>query len=105
MEFYSAWQCSAVPFAGEVTERIDFVDDAAKKFGYTVLKGDPRYKYFAATQQFSAGPSAGSATAVWEATYVPEGDMGPPEHVQAFVSLVWKALVDAIKSSALELQQ
>lgn len=78
---------------------MDTFDDAAKKLGYTVLKGDPRYKYFAATMQFSAGPSAGSTTAVWVATYVPEGDMGPPEHIKAIVSLVWKALVDAVNTT------
>lgn len=78
---------------------MDLFDDAAKKLGYTVLKGDPRYKYFSATMQFSPGPGEGSTTAVWVASYVPEGDMGPPEHVKAIVLLVWKALAEAVKAN------
>ncbi len=74
---------------------MDVFDDATKTISYTVLKGDPRYKYFAASFQFSPGPREGSTTAVWVARYVPQSDMGPPEHVKGIIMLVWKALADA----------
>jgi hypothetical protein len=81
-EFFSCIS-TAIPHAAEVTERMDLFDDATRKLRYTILKGDPRYKYFSATMQFTPGPSDGSSTAVWIASYVPEGDMSPPEHVKA----------------------
>lgn len=93
-------RCAAIPYAREVTERMDLVDEANKKLGYTVLKGDTRYKHFAATMQFSPGPSEGTTTAEWVATYVPDGDMGPPEHIKAVVLQVWKALADAANASS-----
>ena len=89
---------SAIPFAGEVTERMDLFDEASKKMAYTVLKGDPRYRHMSATIQFSDGPRDGTTTAEWVATYVPEGDMDPPEHIRNTVSLSWKALADAAKT-------
>jgi len=88
----------AIPHAGEVTERMDLFDDATKKLGYTVIKGDPRYKYFAATMQYTPGPTEGTTTATWVATYVPVGDMGPPEHIKSIVVLVWKAMEGAAKA-------
>jgi len=90
----------AIPFAGEVTERMDLFDDASKKIGYTVLKGDPRYRHMSATMQFKDGPRDGTTTAEWVATYVPEGDMGPPEHIKNIVSLSWNAMADAAKTTA-----
>lgn len=78
---------------------MDVFDDAARKLGYTVLKGDPRYKFFSATMQFSRGPREGTTTAAWVASFVPAGDMGPPEHVKAVVVLVWKALAQAVHAN------
>lgn len=49
---------------------MDFLDMECKKMGYTVLKGDPYYKYFAGTMEFKAGPSEGTTNIVWVATYV-----------------------------------
>jgi hypothetical protein len=97
-EFFSCIS-TAIPHAAEVTERMDLFDDATRKLRYTILKGDPRYKYFSATMQFTPGPSDGSSTAVWIASYVPEGDMSPPEHVKAIVLLVWKGLAEAVKAN------
>jgi hypothetical protein len=58
---------------------MDFFDDANKALGYTVLEGDPRYHYFSAVMKFVPGAAAGTTDAMWTATYVPVGDMGPPE--------------------------
>lgn len=90
----------AVPFADELTERVDLFDHANKKMGYSVLKGDPHYRHLSATIQYKDGPRDGTTTAVWEATYVPEGDMGPPEHTINIVSLSWKAMAEAANDLA-----
>ncbi|CAM6016947.1 unnamed protein product [Sphagnum balticum] len=88
----------AVPHAGEVKERMDFFDDANKALGYTVLEGDTRYHYFSAVMKFVPGAAAGTTDAMWTATYVPVGDMGPPEHIKAIAILVFKALAGAVKA-------
>ncbi len=92
------WWCAAVPHAGEVKERMDFFDDANKALGYTVLEGDPRYHYFSAVMNFVPGAAAGTTNAVWTATYVPVGDMGPPEHIKGIAILLFKALAGAAKA-------
>ncbi|CAK9865513.1 unnamed protein product [Sphagnum jensenii] len=89
----------AVPHAGEVKERLDFFDDAGKTLGYTVLEGDPRYHYFSAVMKFVPGAAAGTTDAIWTATYVPVGDMGPPEHIKGIAILVFKALAVAAKAN------
>ncbi len=80
-------------------ERLDFFDDAGKTLGYTVLEGDPRYHYFSAVMKFVPGAAAGTTEAKWTATYVPVGDMGPPEHIKAIAILVFKALAVAVKAN------
>jgi hypothetical protein len=47
--------CAAIPNGGEVVERVDVLDDASRKAGYTVLKGDPRFKYVSAVAQYVRG--------------------------------------------------
>ncbi len=80
-------------------ERLDFFDDAGKTLGYTVLEGDPRYHYFSAVMKFVPGAAAGTTDAIWTATYVPVGDMGPPEHIKGIATLVFKALAVAAKAN------
>ncbi|CAK9203658.1 unnamed protein product [Sphagnum troendelagicum] len=90
----------AIPHAGEVTERMDLFDEASKTLGYTVLQGDSRYHYFSATMKFAPGAAAaGTTDATWTATYVPVGDMGPPEHIKQIAILVFKALAGVAKAN------
>ncbi|CAM6034805.1 unnamed protein product [Sphagnum compactum] len=88
----------AIPHAAEVTERMDLFDEATKTLGYTVLQGDSRYLYFSATMKFAPGAAAGTTDATWTATYVPVGDMGPPEHIKQIAILVFKALAGVAKA-------
>ncbi len=78
---------------------MDFVDDAGKSLGFTVVEGDPRYLYFSAIMKFVPGPTAGTTHATWTATYIPVGDMGPPEHIKETTKLVFKALEGAAKAN------
>jgi hypothetical protein len=77
---------------------MDFFDDAGKALGYTVLEGDPRYHHFSAVMKLLPGAAAGTTNAMWMATYVPVGDMGPPEHIKGIAVLVFKALAGAVKA-------
>lgn len=86
----------AIPNGGEVLERLDVLDSASKKVGYTVLKGDPRFKHVSAVMQFAPGPTAGTTTATWAATYVPVEANGTLEN--KFVVAVWKAFESAAKA-------
>lgn len=69
----------AIPNGGEVVERLDVLDEATKTVGYTVLKGDPRFKHVSAVIQFAPGPTAGTTTATWTATYVPVEEGTAPD--------------------------
>lgn len=51
--------------------------------------------YFVATMQYAPGPTEGITTA----TYVPMGDMDPPNHIKSNVVLVWKAMEGALKAN------
>jgi hypothetical protein len=64
-----------------------------------VLEGDPRYLYFSAVMKFVPGAAAGTTEAKWIATYIPVGDMGPPEHIKGTTKLVFKALAGAAKAN------
>ncbi|CAK9202956.1 unnamed protein product [Sphagnum troendelagicum] len=83
----------------EVSERMDFVDDANKTLGYTVLEGSPGYHYFNVGLKFSPKATAGTTDATWTASYVPMADMGPPEHVKDVYIKVLKAFVSATKAN------
>ncbi|KAH8941382.1 hypothetical protein BDL97_14G035700, partial [Sphagnum fallax] len=75
----------AIPHAGEVTERMDLFDEASKTLGPTM--------------KFAPGAAAaGTTDATWTATYVPVGDMGPPEHIKQIAILVVKALAGVAKA-------
>jgi hypothetical protein len=89
----------AFPHAGEMKERVDFFDDANKALGFTVLEGDPRYHYFSAVMKFVPGAAAGTTDAIWNSTYVPVGDMGPPEHIKQIGILLFKSLANAAKAN------
>jgi hypothetical protein len=89
----------ALPQLGEVKDRIDFFDDAGKTLGYTVLEGDPRYHYLSLVMKFVPGAAAGTTDATWTATYVPVGDVGPPEDSKRLAILVFKALEGAAKAN------
>jgi hypothetical protein len=78
---------------------MDFFDDVGKTLGYTVLEGDPRYHYFSAVMKIVPGAAAGTTAAMWTATFVPVGDMGPPEHIKGIAILMFKALVVAVKAN------
>jgi hypothetical protein len=64
-----------------------------------VLEGDPRYHYFSVVLKFVPGTVAGTTDAMWTATYVPVGDMGPPKHIKGIAILVFKALASAAKAN------
>ncbi|XP_024368505.1 uncharacterized protein [Physcomitrium patens] len=80
----------AIPGGGEVVERLDILDDGSKVVGWTVLKGDPRFKHVSAVLKYAPGPSDGTTTATWTATFVPVEENGTLEN--KFVVGVWKAL-------------
>ncbi|CAK9864910.1 unnamed protein product [Sphagnum jensenii] len=63
------------PDVEEVSERMDFVDDANKTLGYTVVEGSPGYHYFNVGLKFALGATAGTTDATWATTYVPMADM------------------------------
>jgi hypothetical protein len=86
----------AIPNGGEVLERLDVLDDATKKAGYTVLKGDPRFKHVSAVMQYAPGPTEGTTTATWTATYLPVEENGTLDN--RFVVAVWKAFEAAAKA-------
>ncbi len=98
MNLSSRW-CAVFPDVEEVSERMDFIDDANKTLGYTVVKGSPGYHYFNVGLKFSPGATAGTTDATWTATYVPMADMGPPEHVKDVYIKVLKAFVSATKAN------
>lgn len=75
---------------------MDVLDDATKKVGYTVLKGDPRFKHVSAVMEFTPGPTEGTTTATWTATFVPVEASGTLDN--KFVVAVWKALEAAAKA-------
>jgi hypothetical protein len=52
-----------------------------------VLEGDPRYHYFSVVLKFVPGTAAGTINAMWTATYIPVGDMGPSEHIKGIAIL------------------
>jgi len=64
-----------------------------------VLEGDPRYHYFNGILKFVPETTASTTDAMWTATYVPVGDMGPPEHIKGITILVFKALAGAAKAN------
>jgi hypothetical protein len=49
--------------------------------------------------KFVPGAAAGTTDAMWTATYVPVGDMGPPAHIKEIAILVFKALACAVKAN------
>ncbi len=52
-----------------------------------MLEGDPRYHYFSAVLKFVPRTTAGTTDAMWIATYVLVGDMGPLEHIKGIAIL------------------
>jgi hypothetical protein len=67
--------------------------------GYRLLEGDPRYHYLNIVIKFVPGAAAGTTDGIWTATYVPVGDMGPPEDNKEIAILVCKALEGAAKAN------
>jgi len=72
------------------------LDEATKKVGYTVIKGDPRFKHVSAVVQYAPGPTEGTTAATWTATYVPVAEGVVMEN--KFIVAVWKALEGAAKA-------
>jgi len=92
---------SLFPDFDEVRERMDFIDDANKTLGYTVLEGNTGYPYFKVAYKFVPGATAFTTDATWTGTYIPVGDIGPPEYVKQIAIQVLKALVNAAKDNQL----
>ena len=90
---------AAIPHLEEVAEHMESVDDSARKLSYSLAKGDPRYTYFNATEEFTSGPEKGTTTATWVATYSPAGDLGAPEHIKNKVVSKWKVIEEAVKAN------
>ena len=89
---------AAIPGGQHVVERIDVNDGEAKRWGYTVLQGDPKYKYLSAVMQFLPGPDAGTTTAKWVGVYVPQAPTVPPPDIALSV---WKVFENVAKTSPL----
>lgn len=85
-----------IPNGGEVVERLDVFDEATKRVGYTVIRGDPRFKHVSAVMHFVPGPMEGTTTATWTATYVPVNEHTSLDN--RFCIAVWKALESAAKA-------
>ncbi len=60
-----------------------------------------RYHYFKVTYKFVPGATAGTTDATWTGTYIPIGDMGPPEHIKQVSIKVIKAFLNAAKDNQL----
>jgi hypothetical protein len=86
----------AIPGGKHVVERIDVNDGATRKWGYTVLQGDPKYKYLSAVMQFLPGPEEGTTTAKWVGVYVPQAATMPPPDLALHV---WKVFENVAKAS------
>ncbi|KAG0606201.1 hypothetical protein M758_9G121800 [Ceratodon purpureus] len=86
----------AIPGGKHVVERIDINDGATKTWGYTVLQGDPKYKYLSAVMQFLPGPEEGTTTAKWVGVYIPQAATIPPPDLALHV---WKVFENVAKSS------
>ena len=83
-----------------MTQRVETCDDAAKKLGYSLLNGDPRYMYFTATEQFAPGPEDGTTIATWVATFSAAVDnMGAPETLKSIVVSQWNTAQEAVKAN------
>lgn len=87
---------AVIPNGGEVVERLDVFDEATKRVGYTVIRGDPRFKHVSAVMHFVPGPTEGTTTATWTATYVPMNEHASLDN--RFCIAVWKALESAAKA-------
>jgi len=85
-----------IPNGGEVVERLDVFDEERKRVGYTVIRGDPRFKHVSAVMEFVPGPTEGTTTATWTATYVPMNEHASLDN--RFCIAVWKALEGAAKA-------
>lgn len=81
---------AVIPNGGEVVERLDVFDEEKKRVGYTVIRGDPRFKHVQAVMEFVPGPTAGTTTATWTATYVPMNEHASLDN--RFCIAIWKAL-------------
>lgn len=79
-----------------MVERIDINDPSTKTWGYTVLQGDPKYKYLSATMQFLPGPQENTTTAKWVGAYVPHTNTIPPPDLALHV---WKVFENVAKAS------
>ncbi len=55
---------------------MDFVDDANKTLGYTVVEGNPAYDYVNVGLKFALGATAGTTDATWATTYRSNGRHG-----------------------------
>jgi len=93
--------CAVFPHVEEAREHIDFIDDANKTLGYTVLEGNPGYHYFKFAFKFVPGATAGTTDVTWTGTYIPMAHMGPPEHVKQISIKVIRALANAAKDNQL----
>jgi len=87
---------AAIPGGKHVIERIDHNDSVSRTFGYTVLQGDPKYKYLSAVMQFLDGPVEGTTVAKWVGVYVPQADTIPPPDLALHV---WKVFENVAKTS------
>ncbi len=87
------------PHVEEARERVDFIDDAIKTLGYTVLEGNFGYHYFKVTYKVVPGATAGTTDVTWTATYIPMAHMGPPEHLKQISIKVIRALAKAAKDN------
>lgn len=85
-----------IPNGGEVVERLDVFDEERKRVGYTVIRGDPRFKHVSAVMEFVPGPTEGTTTATWTATYVPMNEHASLDN--RFCIAVWRALEGAAKT-------
>jgi hypothetical protein len=86
----------AIPGGKNVIERIDHNDGATRTWGYTVLQGDPKYKYLSAVMQFLPGPEEGTTLAKWVGVYVPNAPTIPPPDLAL---AVWKVFENVAKAS------
>jgi hypothetical protein len=81
---------AAIPNSPELVERVHLFDESTKTVGYTVIRGDPRFKHVAAVMNYAPGPTPGTTTATWTAHFVPIDEGVTLEN--KFIIAVWKAL-------------
>lgn len=89
----SCLMVAAIQEGFKIRERIDEFDEATHTISYTVLEGDPRYKYLKATLKYVPSEDGATTTAVFKASFeTVENEEGEPDEITEMISLIQTTL-------------